>query len=140
MRPHLALAKHAEQWPAGLQPWTLPSEPPANPIDLARAMIGAAVLAPSHWNAQPWRFEVEGNSIRVVADFSRALPATDPDRRAEPDRHRAAIGVGGGERPRDGGDAADGVALDLEPPRLRVPVARREHGGADHRAREIDRV
>jgi nitroreductase len=82
LRPHLALAKHAEQWPAGLQPWTLPSEPPANPIDLARAMIGAAVLAPSHWNAQPWRFEVEGNSIRVVADFSRALPATDPDRRA----------------------------------------------------------
>ena len=82
LRPHLALARRAAAWPPGLQPWSLPSDPPAAPIDLARALIGAAVLAPSHWNAQPWRFEVEGNSIRIVADVERALPVTDPDRRA----------------------------------------------------------
>ena len=82
LRPHLALARRAAAWRGGLQPWSLPSDPPANPIDLARALVGAAVLAPSHWNAQPWRFEVEGNLIRMVADPARALPATDPDRRA----------------------------------------------------------
>jgi len=82
LEPHLALARHTQTWPSGLQPWSLPSEAPANPIDRARALIGSAVLAPSHWNAQPWRFEVEGNSIRIVADVARALPATDPDRRA----------------------------------------------------------
>ncbi|MBI1798271.1 MAG: hypothetical protein HYR73_01125 [Candidatus Eisenbacteria bacterium] len=81
LRPHLALARRASLAP-GLQPWSVPSDPPSNPIDLSRALIGAAVLAPSHWNAQPWRFEVEGNSIRLVADVSRALPITDPDRRS----------------------------------------------------------
>ena len=40
------------------------------------------MLAPSHWNAQPWRFEVEGDEIRLIADPARALPAIDPDRRA----------------------------------------------------------
>ncbi|HEY3214992.1 MAG TPA: hypothetical protein VGK93_00730 [Candidatus Eisenbacteria bacterium] len=54
--------------------------PPANPIELARALVGAAVLAPSNWNSQPWRLEVEGSSVRLVADPQRALPVTDPDR------------------------------------------------------------
>ena len=82
LRPALAVAGKAAEGTPTLQPWTLPGEPPANPNDLARALIGAAVLAPSHWNAQPWRFEVEGASIRLVADAQRALPFTDPDRRS----------------------------------------------------------
>ncbi len=82
LRPHLALARRAAAPPPGLQPWSLPGDPPGNAIDLSRALIGAAVLAPSHWNAQPWRYEVEGNSIRIVADATHALPITDPDRRS----------------------------------------------------------
>jgi len=79
--PALAAAKKLPDSRPGLQPWILPDELPANPVEAARALIGAAVLAPSEWNSQPWRFEVEGNLIRVVADSRRALPITDPDRR-----------------------------------------------------------
>lgn len=80
LRPHLALARRAARpWP-NLQPWSLPAEPPSG-IDLARALIGAAVLAPSQWNTQPWRFEVEGDLVRIVADTARTMPVIDPDRR-----------------------------------------------------------
>jgi nitroreductase len=81
LEPHLALARAATP-PSGLQPWNLPSTAPAAGLETARALIGAGVLAPSHWNAQPWRFEVDGNSIRLVADGARTLPITDPDRRS----------------------------------------------------------
>jgi nitroreductase len=79
-RPHLAWAKRGSARVA-LQPWSLPAEPPSAPIDLTRALIGAAVLAPSDWNTQPWRFEVEDGVVRLVADPRRALPVSDPDRR-----------------------------------------------------------
>jgi nitroreductase len=78
--PALAWARHRPVGPA-LQPWSLPEDPPGNPVDLARALIGAAILAPNHWNSQPWLFEVEGSSIRLVADTRRSLPAIDPDQR-----------------------------------------------------------
>ncbi len=81
LRPHLAWARRAGRSPGFLQPWELPAELPAVPVDVARALIAAAVLAPSDWNTQPWRFEVDGNTIRIVADPRRALPVTDPDRR-----------------------------------------------------------
>ncbi len=61
--------------------WTLPDALPANPIEASRALIGAAILAPSYWNAQPWRFEVDPEEIRLTLDPSRTLPACDPDRR-----------------------------------------------------------
>jgi hypothetical protein len=64
-----------------LQPWTLPSVLPANPIEAGRALVGAAVLAPSHWNAQPWRFEVDAGEVRVLLDPRRTLPLADPDQR-----------------------------------------------------------
>lgn len=80
LRPYAALAKRAAS-NGVLQPWTLATEPPANPLDQARALISAAVLAPSDWNSQPWRFEVDASAIRVVADARRALAVTDPDRR-----------------------------------------------------------
>lgn len=84
LAPRLAWARKAAQTgrAAGvLQPWTLPDDPPANNLDVARALIGAAVLAPSEWNTQPWRFEVEHASVRMVADPTRLLPWTDPDSR-----------------------------------------------------------
>lgn len=64
-----------------LQPWTLPTDVPAAGLDLVRALVGAAVLAPSDWNTQPWRFEAGPQGIRVLADPHRALPRSDPDRR-----------------------------------------------------------
>lgn len=64
-----------------LQPWTLPDAAPAGAIEQARALIAAAILAPSHWNAQPWRFELDDDLLKLVHDPSRALPVSDPDQR-----------------------------------------------------------
>lgn len=82
LRPHLAWAKKLRRDVPLLQPWEVPMDAPRDPVELARALIGAAVLAPSTWNTQPWRFEVDGESIRVVADTRRALPAIDPARKS----------------------------------------------------------
>lgn len=40
-----------------------------------------AVRAPSTHNTQPWLFHIEGNILRIYADWSRALPEGDKDRR-----------------------------------------------------------
>src|SRR5689334_7793857 len=64
-----------------LQPWSLPEDPPAGAVDVTRALVGAAVLAPSECNTQPWWFEADGLTLRLLADPSRGLPALDPDRR-----------------------------------------------------------
>lgn len=64
-----------------LQSWTLPQSLPAGPLEVARGLIGAAILAPSYWNTQPWRFEVEGEAIRLVLEPSRTLSGSDPDQR-----------------------------------------------------------
>jgi nitroreductase len=82
LRPYAALARKAGAALPPLQPWSLPSQAPGDEIEVARALIGAAVLAPSHWNSQPWRFEVEGPLVRLLADPQRALPITDPEQRA----------------------------------------------------------
>ena len=82
LRPYAALAGKAGTPLPPLQPWSLPDRVPGNEIDIARALIGAAILAPSHWNTQPWRFEVEGASIRLLGDPQRTLPVIDPERRA----------------------------------------------------------
>jgi hypothetical protein len=47
----------------------------------AAFMVNWAVLAPSVLNTQPWRFEVEGGTVRVFADPSRHLRHLDPDGR-----------------------------------------------------------
>jgi hypothetical protein len=81
LRPHAAWAKKLARDLPALQGWELPADPPADPLELQRALIAASILAPSHWNSQPWRFEVDTDVIRLVADVRRALPVTDPDRR-----------------------------------------------------------
>src|SRR5439155_5036315 len=81
VRPHRAWARRVARQQPVLQPWTLPDEPPAGALETARSLVAAAVLAPSLWNSQPWRFEVEGSTIRIVADGQRSLPITDPGQR-----------------------------------------------------------
>ncbi len=44
-------------------------------------LLRYAVLAPSSYNAQPWRFSVNGSEIRLFADESRLLTVADADRR-----------------------------------------------------------
>ncbi len=43
-----------------------------------RALAAAAILSANPHNTQPWQFRLGTDSIDVVADRSRALPATDP--------------------------------------------------------------
>ena len=47
--------------------------------DLFRAMLKYAVLAPSGHNTQPWLFRLSNeDSLDLIADRTRALPAVDP--------------------------------------------------------------
>jgi len=78
LRPHAAWAKKLERPAVHLQTWSLPGEAPGQPTELASALVAAAVMAPSHWNTQPWRMVVESGAIELHADDSRALPACDP--------------------------------------------------------------
>lgn len=81
LAPSLAWARRTQGTLPALQPWTLPESLPTNAIEAGRALVGAAVLAPSYWNAQPWRFEVDTGELRVVLDPRRTLPLDDPDQR-----------------------------------------------------------
>ena len=49
--------------------------------DEVKSVIGAAVLAPSTHNTQPWLFRCTPAGIELRADPERALSAADPDRR-----------------------------------------------------------
>jgi nitroreductase len=46
-----------------------------------RFLVRYAILAPSTRNTQPWRFAVEANTVRLLADLEREQPISDPDRR-----------------------------------------------------------
>ncbi len=81
LRPHLALARRLAGSAPILHPWTLSEVLPGGALEQARALIGASVLAPSFWNAQPWRFEVEPGEVRITLDPARVLGACDPDQR-----------------------------------------------------------
>lgn len=49
--------------------------------DQVKSVIGAAVLAPSTHNTQPWRFRCTPAGLELHADPDRALPVADTDRR-----------------------------------------------------------
>jgi len=44
-------------------------------------LLRYAVLAPSSHNTQPWSFRITSKGVEVFADYSRRLPALDPDDR-----------------------------------------------------------
>lgn len=44
-------------------------------------MVRYAVLAPSSYNTQPWKFKVGKEGIAVYADYTRRLPIADPGNR-----------------------------------------------------------
>ena len=48
------------------------------PSGQTRALIQAAVLAPSSHNTQPWLFRISASAIDLIADRTRALPVNDP--------------------------------------------------------------
>jgi nitroreductase len=79
--PAEALAARERRPTVPQQFWELASTTSAEELQSMRPLIAAAVLAPSACNSQPWRFEVEGPVIRLLADPVRALPARDPERR-----------------------------------------------------------
>lgn len=43
--------------------------------------LNYAILAPSGHNTQPWLFRIDGNTIELYADRTRALPVVDPEDR-----------------------------------------------------------
>lgn len=122
LRPHWAWAARSRSRLLTLQPWTLPAEAGRSPIEVARNLVGAAVLAPSHWNTQPWRFECEGTSIRLVADTQRSLPVIDPDQR----NLYAALGA-----------ALENMVIAARAYGLRPNVTYFPHGGANQVVAEI---
>lgn len=46
-----------------------------------RSAVALAVRAPSVHNTQPWRWEIGEHSVHLYADWTRQVPATDPDGR-----------------------------------------------------------
>lgn len=44
-------------------------------------LVRYAILAPSLRNTQPWAFSVRRNRVHLIADFRKAQPVADPDRR-----------------------------------------------------------
>jgi nitroreductase len=45
-------------------------------------IIEYGIKAPSGHNTQPWKFTVNGNEVRILPDFDRALPIVDADNHA----------------------------------------------------------
>ena len=43
-----------------------------------RFALRYAILAPSSHNTQPWRFNLDGDTVTLVADRTRSLPVVDP--------------------------------------------------------------
>ncbi len=44
-----------------------------------RELIRHAVLAASSHNTQPWKFQIQHETITILPDFTRRCPAVDPD-------------------------------------------------------------
>lgn len=56
------------------EPWSFPDDE-TRPEWIA---VGAAILAASPHNTQPWRFEITPDRIRLYADMTKSLGAMDP--------------------------------------------------------------
>ena len=58
--------------------WTAPFQTGAAVPAQMREIVRYATLAPSGHNTQPWKFSVQGDTIQLLPDLSRRLPAVDP--------------------------------------------------------------
>jgi nitroreductase len=76
------VTQHPPTKPHGPHPeWKINKElfPTDGPVeDQLAFLVQYAILAPSAHNAQPWIFEVRGETINLFADRSRRLPVLDP--------------------------------------------------------------
>lgn len=66
---------------AAIDPWSIKESnlaPLADDAAKLRFALHYAVLAPSNHNAQPWRIIVDGTSVLLCADRTRALAVVDP--------------------------------------------------------------
>lgn len=52
-------------------------------VDVLRAAVEAAVMAPSTYNSQPWRFRIAGSVLELFADRERHLHVIDTERRLQ---------------------------------------------------------
>lgn len=53
-----------------------------SPTARLRYLVSYAVLASSLYNTQPWLFGIDGDTLELFADRTRALPVVDPQDRA----------------------------------------------------------
>jgi nitroreductase len=70
--------------PTSVAPWSVrETDYPghAQLRDKLRFFLRYAILAPSTYNSQPWRFRIGDDSIDILADRDRGLPVVDPDGR-----------------------------------------------------------
>ena len=63
------------------QTWDTPFRSGAAVPAQMRELVRYATLAPSGHNTQPWLFAVRGDTVRISPDYSRRLPAVDPQDR-----------------------------------------------------------
>jgi hypothetical protein len=48
---------------------------------ILKKLLKSAILAPSGHNSQPWKFELNSQSVKFFPDFSRVRIGVDPDNR-----------------------------------------------------------
>lgn len=58
--------------------WNLSNDRPTNTQELIPRVVGAAILAPSSHNTQPWQFSKEGERLIISPDLRRRLLISDP--------------------------------------------------------------
>lgn len=67
--------------PRPTDPWSVSEEgfpKDAGDDEKLRFLLNYAVLAPSHHNAQPWLWKLDGSAAELYADRTRSIPVTDP--------------------------------------------------------------
>lgn len=67
-----------------LTPWQINEQDfprKGNSSEKLKFLLRYAILAPSSFNTQPWKFRVDGDEIRIFADKTWWLKVSDPDMR-----------------------------------------------------------
>jgi nitroreductase len=106
------------------------SAPRPVPAVLAEA-VEAAAYAPSVHNSQPWRWEVEGETLALYADRARQLAVADPDGRMLTVSCGAALGYARIALGAEGYGYAVAVVPDPADPDLLARVAVTRHAPVD---------